>query len=209
MLLLLKRFESWLARVFIWFFGVDPAVRKHVRVFCFKTVCLHQQKHNIMPTDLNGNGHVNNRTQTTKTPKRYLLHHVVKEHLDSVAAKLPGGPEEYNIENIVKGRDMLNKGVGEVKKGGLIVPVFPEKDYALPAVALRNINHVTKLRQFWMSGGLLGCVDYINRLGDYISYMKQLYPSLFSKDGTYLGVKEGTQLVPQTPTPGSTIFTPN
>ena len=129
-------------------------------------------------------------------PNRFNVSAENKAHFDHVATRLMQGPEEYDTENLVSGKTLLEQGTQEIKQNGLIVPVVPDKTYALPAVALRNINHSTKLRQFWRAGGLLGCVDYINRLGEYLAHMRGLYPSLFEKDGTYLGVKEGTQILP-------------
>lgn len=152
---------------------------------------------NYLPHEPDGTGNGKMHSSGGTYKKRFDLPAFLKDHFDQVAKRLPLGPEEYDTENLVSGRTLLEQGTTEVKRNGLIVPVVPDKDYALPAVALRPITHSTKLRQFWRAGGLLGCVDYINRLPEYLQHMQGLYPSLFDpKDGTFLGVKEGTQLLP-------------
>lgn len=128
-------------------------------------------------------------------PKRHDLPSVIKEHLDQVAKRLPLFPEEYDAQNTVTGFDLIQQGVSEIKQKGLIKPVEIGKEYALPTVALRTIDHKLKLRQFWRAGGLLGCHEYLNMLPAYIEQMQGMYPTLF-KDGTFLGVEEGTQLTP-------------
>jgi hypothetical protein len=90
----------------------------------------------------------------------------------------------------------LERGVGEIKQNGLIKPVEIHETYELPATALRNINHVAKLRTFWKVKGFMGIHEYLNMIGDYMETMKQMYPSLWDKSGTYIGVKEGTQILP-------------
>ena len=129
-------------------------------------------------------------------PKAFELHAAIKKEIDNLAKFLPSFPEEYDIKNQVKGSDLLERGIGEIKQNGLIKPVEIHETYELPATALRNINHVAKLRTFWKVKGFMGIHEYLNMIGDYMDTMKQMYPSLWDKSGTYIGVKEGTQILP-------------
>ena len=147
-------------------------------------------------------------SQATTSQHKYDLPYDIKRHLDNeVAPRLPLFPEEYDITNLVSGKDLLAKGVEQIKRNGIIVPVDPDKQYEIPAVALRPIDHKEKLRQFWRAGGLLGVHDYLCMIPDYIKQVKELYPSLFNKSGTFLGVKDGTQMIPKAPKPS--IHQPN
>lgn len=123
-------------------------------------------------------------------PKEFDLHSAIKKEIDVLAKFLPLFPEEYDTKNPVKGSDLIAQGVGEIKQNGLIKPVEIHETYELPATALRNINHVAKLRKFWKVNGFMGIHEYLNMIGDYMDTMKQMYPSLWDKSGTYIGVKK-------------------
>lgn len=129
-------------------------------------------------------------------PKSFELHSDIKREIDTLARFLPLFPEEYETKNQIKGSELVERGVGEVKQNGLIKPVEIHETYELPAVALRDVNHVAKLRKFWRATGFMGIHEYLNMIGDYMETMKQMYPSLWDKNGTYIGVKEGTQILP-------------
>jgi hypothetical protein len=128
-------------------------------------------------------------------PKAFELHAAIKQEIDRFAKVLQSFPEEYDITNQVSGAELLERGIGEIKQNGLIKPVEIHETYDLPAKALRNINHVAKLREFWRAKGFLGIHEYLNMIEDYIQAMQGMYPSLW-KNGTYIGVKDGTQIIP-------------
>lgn len=128
-------------------------------------------------------------------PKAFELHAAIKKEIDNLAKFLPPFPEEYDMTNKVKGSELLERGIGEIKQNGLIKPVEIHEIYELPAKALRNVNHVAKLRTFWKVKGFMGIHEYLNMIGDYISAMQGMYPSLW-ENGTYIGVKDGTQIIP-------------
>lgn len=128
-------------------------------------------------------------------PKAFELHAAIKQEIDRFAKVLPAFPEEYDVTNDVKGSELLERGISEIKQNGLIKPVEIHETYQLPAKALRNVNHVAKLRAFWRAKGFLGIHEYITMIGDYIAAMQGMYPSLW-ENGTYIGVKEGTQMIP-------------
>jgi hypothetical protein len=56
-----------------------------------------------------------------------------------------------------------------------------------------RFNDAFKLRKFYYANGIIGVHDYLTQLPGYEATMRGQYPSLW-KDGTYIGVKEGTQL---------------
>ena len=119
----------------------------------------------------------------------------MKDHIDYVITKLPKFCEEYDTYNEVGGEYLINKGVATVKERGIIKPVIRDNTYRLPATALRNIDHKIKLVEFWRAGGLLGCYEYLSQLPAYIASMREMYPTLW-QNGTYIGVKDGTQMLP-------------
>lgn len=136
-----------------------------------------------------------NRTAPTPRPAEYNITPDVKAQIDHIATLLPATCEEYDTITQVPGIELQNKGIIEVKRHNLIVPVELSKVYDVPGVALRNVNHVLKLRKFYRTGGMLGVHQYLNTLPEYESEMRAKYPSLW-KSGMYIGVKEGTLLLP-------------
>lgn len=129
-----------------------------------------------------------------KIPKpQYSLTDDIAAQLRAIAKKLPPTCEEYNIVNQMSGSDLLAQGVLEIKRGGLVLPVEIGQTYEVPGVALRDLNHNLKLRKFYYAQGIVGIVEYLRVFPDYLATMQGQYPSLW-KSGTYLGVKEGTQM---------------
>jgi len=129
-----------------------------------------------------------------KPPKpRFAVTDDIAAQIKAIAKRLPPMCEEYNIINQVSGLELQNQGVFEIKHGGIIQPVEIAQMYALPGVALRNLEHVHKLRKFYYANGIIGVHDYLTQLGNYEATMRGQYPSLW-ENGTYIGVKEGTQL---------------
>lgn len=129
-----------------------------------------------------------------KVPKpQYSLTDDIAAQLSAIAKKLPPTCEEYNIVNQMSGSDLLAQGVLEIKRGGLVLPVEIGQTYEVPGVALRDLNHNLKLRKFYYAQGIVGIVEYLRVFPDYLATMQGQYPSLW-KSGTYLGVKEGTQM---------------
>lgn len=129
-----------------------------------------------------------------KVPKpQYSLTDDIAAQLRAIAKKLPPTCEEYNIVNQMSGSDLLAQGVLEIKRGGLVLPVEIGQTYEVPGVALRDLNHNLKLRKFYYAQGIVGIVEYLRVFPDYLATMQGQYPSLW-KSGTYLGVKEGTQM---------------
>lgn len=129
-----------------------------------------------------------------KIPKPlYSINDDIKEQLKAIANKLPPTCEEFNCVNEVSGSELQAQGVFEVKKGGLVLPVEIGQTYEVPGIALRDLNHNLKLRKFYYAQGIVGVVEYLRVFPDYIATMQGQYPSLW-KSGTYLGVKEGTQM---------------
>lgn len=125
--------------------------------------------------------------------KEWPLPDDIRQQLRHIATLLPATCEEYNITTEKTGLELQNAGVFEVKKNGLIQPVEIAGIYDIPGVALRDVNHEHKLRKFYRTNGILGVHQYLNQIGEYVAVMQGQYPSLW-KDGTYVGVKEGTQL---------------
>jgi len=124
---------------------------------------------------------------------KYSMTDDIAEQLKAMAKKLPATCEEYNIINMTSGADLLNQGVLEVKKGGLVLPVEIGQMYEVPSIALRNLNHNLKLRKFYYAQGIVGIVEYFRVFPEYLITMQGQYPSLW-KNGTYIGVNEGTQM---------------
>lgn len=124
---------------------------------------------------------------------KYSMTDDIAEQLKAMAKKLPATCEEYNIINLTSGADLLNQGVLEVKKGGLVLPVEIGQMYEVPSIALRDLNHNLKLRKFYYAQGIVGIVEYFRVFPEYLITMQGQYPSLW-KNGTYIGVKEGTQM---------------
>lgn len=136
---------------------------------------------------MNGNGQ-------HQIPKpKYSLTDDIAEQLRAIAKKLPPACEEYNIVTETKGADLIAQGVLEIKKGGLVLPVEIGQVYEVPGIALRDLNHNHKLRKFYYAQGIVGIVEYLRVFPDYFATMQGQYPSLW-ENGTYIGVKEGTQL---------------
>lgn len=129
-----------------------------------------------------------------KIPKPlYSINDDIAAQLKAIAKKLPPCCEEFNCVNQVTGAELQAQGVHEVKKSDLILPVEIGQTYEVPAIALRDLNHNLKLRKFYYAQGIVGVVEYLRVFPDYIATMQGQYPSLW-KSGTYLGVKEGTQM---------------
>lgn len=124
---------------------------------------------------------------------KYSLTDDIAEQLKAMAKKLPPTCEEYNIVNLTSGADLINQGVFEVKKDRLVLPVEIGQVYEVPAIALRNLNHNLKLRKFYYAQGIVGIVEYFRVFPEYLVTMQGQYPSLW-KNGTYIGVNEGTQM---------------
>lgn len=129
-----------------------------------------------------------------KIPKpQYSLTDDIAAQLKVIAKKMQPCCEEFNIVNMVSGSDLIAQGVLEVKQSGIILPVEIGQQYPVPGVALRDLNHNLKLRKFYYAQGIVGIVEYLRVFPEYIATMQGQYPSLW-KNGTYLGVKEGTQM---------------
>jgi len=128
-----------------------------------------------------------------KAKPLYSVTDDIAEQIKAIAKKLPPTCEEYNIITQTTGADLIRQGVHEVKKGGLVLPVEYGQTYEVPGIALRDLNHAFKLRKFYYAQGIVGVVEYLRVFPDYIATMQGQYPSLW-KDGTYIGVKEGTQM---------------
>jgi len=128
-----------------------------------------------------------------KAKAQYSVTDDIAEQIKAIAKKLPPCCEEYNIVTQTAGADLIRQGVHEVKKGGLVLPVEIGQTYEVPGIALRDLNHAFKLRKFYYAQGIVGVVEYLRVFPDYIATMQGQYPTLW-KDGTYIGVKEGTQM---------------
>lgn len=137
------------------------------------------------------NGHQN--PQPPQQKPRFAINDDIAAQIKAIAKRLPPMCEEYNIVNEVSGLELQNQGIFEIKNNGLIQPVEIAQMYALPGVALRDLNHVFKIRKFYYANGIVGVHDYLMQVGNYEATMRGQYPSLW-ENGTYIGVKEGTQL---------------
>jgi hypothetical protein len=124
---------------------------------------------------------------------RFSMTADIAEQIKSIASRLRPCCEEYNITTTVSGLELQNQRVFEIKRGGIIQPVEIAQMYDIPGVALRDINHVLKIRKFYYANGIIGVHDYLTQFPGYEATMCGQYPSLW-KDGTYIGVEEGTQL---------------
>ena len=124
---------------------------------------------------------------------RFSITDDIAAQIKAIAKRLRPCCEEYNIITPVSGLELQNQGVFEIKRNGLIQPVEVAQMYEMPGVALRDMNHAFKLRKFYYANGIIGVHDYLTQLPGYEATMRGQYPSLW-KDGTYIGVKEGTQL---------------
>ena len=134
----------------------------------------------------------NGQNQGNPKPK-YSMTDDIAAQLKAIAKKLPPCCEEYNVLNNVTGAALIEQGAHEVKKGGLVLPVEIGQMYEVPAIALRDLNHNLKLRKFYYAQGIVGIVEYFRVFPEYLITMQGQYPSLW-KNGTYIGVKEGTQM---------------
>lgn len=162
-------------------------MRKHRRLF------LHLLPSIIKSNIMKSNGL--NRNAANLRPAAYSLTSDIKDQIKKIAALLPPMCEEYDTITEVPGLELQNRGIFEVKQHGLIKPVEIAETYDVPGVALKDINHILKLRKFYHSGGILGIHQYLIKLSDYEAEMRAKYPSLW-QSGTYIGVKDGTLLLP-------------
>ena len=135
--------------------------------------------------------HLQQPSQPTKP--RFKIQGDIGGQIIAIAKRLRPCCEEYNIVTIVSGSALQEQGVFEIKHNGLIQPVEIAGMYPVPGVALRNINHISKLRKFYYANGIIGVHDYLIQFPNYEATMKGQYPALW-QSGTYIGVKEGTQM---------------
>src|SRR5690606_16901945 len=129
-------------------------------LFCFATFAAVSTTCNIM-TD---NGHP---PKNIAVAQRFKIEGDTGEQIKYIASRLPPMCEEYNIETEVLGIELQNRGIFEIKQGGIIQPVEVAKMYSVPGVALRNLNHVFKLRKFYYANGILGIHQYLMTLPGY------------------------------------------
>jgi hypothetical protein len=132
----------------------------------------------------------------TKPAPRFEMIATIRSQIDQIAKQLPGMCEEYNITNPVSGYDLIQRGIQSIKRAGsgLVIPVEIGQTYDLPGVALRDVNHVHKLRLYYRIDGILGIHNYLKQIEPYRQTMMMQYPSLWSEGGNYMGVEEGTQM---------------
>ena len=133
------------------------------------------------------------------TRREYDLTTEIKQQIKELCLSLLPMPEEYEERREVPGSELIAKGISEVKRGGIIVPVAFGNVYPVSTFLLRTCNHEAKLRRFYRQQGLYGIFSYLNVVGEIRMKMMLCYPSLFDEGGTFLGLKEEGMHIPRDP----------
>jgi hypothetical protein len=81
--------------------------------------------------------------------------------LKRMAKELPAETETHTQSITVTGRELLSKGIREVKQGMATALVKPGKTYILRGQVERPVDHAAKMKQAYLIGGTSAVATYL------------------------------------------------